>query len=255
MAYFERTGEREYTPSQQTAGAWNIKEQHIAPSIGLLAHVVETDRQARGRDDLRVGRLSYDILGPIPIEPMTTEVAVLRPGRSVELVEAVLSHNGRSALRLRAWLLRTSETSAIAGTPIGPLPARADLAPFDPSTLWAGDFIASIEVRRRELELGAAVYWLRATDVLLTEEPVSDLARAALLFDVANGMAVRARPEAVAFPNVDLTAHLHRIPTGDWVGFETRVTFGRGGVGLTSSVIHDLQGPVGTVAQILTLSS
>lgn len=254
MAYFERRGEWEFAPTQQTAGAWNVKEQHIAPAIGLLAHLVDTDRAARGRLDLRIGRLSYDILGPIPIEPMQAEVVVVRPGRAVELVEAVLSHNDRPALRVRAWLLRTFDSAGIAGTPIGPLPTPAELAPFDPTTLWAGDFIASIEVRRHELETGAAQFWLRAGDVLLDDEEVSPLARAAGLFDVANGMAVRALPEQVAFPNVDLTAHLHRAPAGEWVGFDTRVTFGADGIGQTSSVLHDEHGPLGTVNQILALA-
>lgn len=100
---------------------------------------------------------------------MTAQVAVVRPGRAVELVEAVLSHHDRPALRLRAWLLRTSDTTSVAGTPLAPLPAAHDLEPFDPTTLWAGDFIASIEVRRRVLETGAAQFWLWAGDTLLDE--------------------------------------------------------------------------------------
>jgi hypothetical protein len=57
----------------------------------------------------------------------------------------------------------------------------------------------------------------------------------------------------VAFPNLDLTAHLFEEPHGDWLGFDTSVSFGRNGFGLTSSVIHDEHGPVGTMAQMLTV--
>jgi hypothetical protein len=64
---------------------------------------------------------------------------------------------------------------------------------------------------------------------------------------------VRASPEEIAFPNVDLTAHLFRAPCGDWIGFDTTVSFGPGGLGLTSSVLHDMQGPIGTLSQILTV--
>jgi hypothetical protein len=64
---------------------------------------------------------------------------------------------------------------------------------------------------------------------------------------------VRASPDRVVFPNLDLTAHLFTEPHGEWIGFDTTVTFGPGGVGLTSSVIHDTHGPVGTMSQILTL--
>ncbi len=55
------------------------------------------------------------------------------------------------------------------------------------------------------------------------------------------------------FPNTDLTVHLYRTPVGDWVGFDTSVSFGPTGVGLTSSILHDVEGPVGRAEQILTV--
>jgi hypothetical protein len=92
------------------------------------------------------------------------------------------------------------------------------------------------------------------TDVpLVADEEVSSLGRAAGLLDIANGMAVRVAPEDVLFPNLDLTAHLFAEPEGDWLGFDTSVSFGANGVGLTASVIHDERGPIGTSAQSLTV--
>ncbi|HEX8767117.1 MAG TPA: acyl-CoA thioesterase domain-containing protein, partial [Jatrophihabitans sp.] len=85
MAYFERTGESTFRPTQHVSGAWNTAEQHIAPALGLLAHVVESDRDARRGDGLVIGRLSYDIFGKVPVEEVRTEVRVIRPGRTVEL--------------------------------------------------------------------------------------------------------------------------------------------------------------------------
>jgi hypothetical protein len=133
------------------------------------------------------------------------------------------------------------------------MPAPADLEPWDPTTVWPGGFIASAEVRRDEDEPGRARFWVRSRTTLLDDEPVSDLARFAGLLDIANGMTVRAEPAEVAFPNVDLTAHFFEQPQGEWVGFDTSVSFGAGGLGLTSSVIHDERGPVGTLAQTLTV--
>ena len=78
---------------------------------------------------------------------------------------------------------------------------------------------------------------------------------AACLFDIANGMTVRLSPKHVAFPNLDLTAHLFTQPRGTWIGFDTSVSFGPGGIGLTSSILHDTGGPIGTVSQILTIRS
>jgi Thioesterase-like superfamily len=73
------------------------------------------------------------------------------------------------------------------------------------------------------------------------------------VLDVANGMTVRAVPTEVAFPNVDLTAHLFAQPEGEWLGFDTTVSFGADGLGLTTSVVHDERGPVGTSSQLLTV--
>jgi len=253
MAYFKREGEHVFHPTRHVSGAWNTDEQHIAPSIGLLTHVVERDRDRRRDDGLVIARLSFDILGTLPVDRVETSVQVVRPGRTIELVEATLVHDDRPAVRMRAWLMREGDTAALAGSPFPPIPAPEEMPVWDPTSVWAGGFIATAEVRRIASEPGRATYWVRTPHDLVEGEPISEVARAATLFDIANGMAVRARPEDVAFPNVDLTAHLFARPRGDWIGFDTTVSFGPTGLGLTSSVIHDRHGPVGTVDQMLTV--
>lgn len=253
MPYFEQTGPTTYLPTSHVGGAWDLDQQHIAPALGLLAHAVEQDRDARRGDDLFPARLSYDIWGTVPMAEVETAVEVLRPGRTIELVEATLTHAGRRVVTLRAWLLRRGDTTAVEGTGLAPVPQPADVAAWNPSTVWPGGFIASAEVRRTEQQPGRALAWVRTDVPLLAEVEVSTLARAAALLDIVNGMSVRADPRAVAFPNVDLTAHLLRPPEGDWLGFDLTVSFGPDGVGLTSSVLHDTTGPLGTVAQVLTV--
>ena len=68
-AYFERTDERAFRATEHVGGAWSTAEQHVAPALGLLVHLVETDRDARGRGRLAVSRLSFDILGTMPVGP------------------------------------------------------------------------------------------------------------------------------------------------------------------------------------------
>ncbi len=252
MSYFERTGGNSFRATEHVGGAWNTAEQHIAPAFGLLAHVVGCDRDARRDDGLVIGRLSYDILGVLPIGDMDVEVTVLRPGRTIELVEAVLSHGGRAAVRLRAWLMAPAPPthSKLSATP-DRLAGRDEA--LGRSEVWPGGFIESAEIRRDQVEPGRASFWARSPIPLLADEKVSDLAHAVRLFDISNGMTVRADPKTVAFPNLDLTAHLFRQPHGEWVGFDTTVSFGADGIGLTSSVLHDIYGPIGTMSQILTV--
>lgn len=64
---------------------------------------------------------------------------------------------------------------------------------------------------------------------------------------------MREQPTEWMFPNVDLTIHLHRQPEGRWTGLDTTVVFGPTGQGLTSTVLHDVNGPVGRAEQILTV--
>jgi hypothetical protein len=168
-------------------------------------------------------------------------------------VEATLSHVGRAADHARAWLLQPGHTGHLAGSALPRIPPPGEVPGWDAATVWPGGFIASVEVRRREVEAGRAAFWVRTPLSLIAGEDVSELASAGGLFDIANGMTVRISPGAAAFPNLDLTAHLYRQPAGDWVGFDTTVSFGPGGLGMTSSVLHDADGPLGTMSQILTV--
>jgi Acyl-CoA thioesterase C-terminal domain/Acyl-CoA thioesterase N-terminal domain len=252
-AYFERTGEHTFRATEHVSGAWALRDQHIAPALGLLAHAVETDCDTRRGGELVIGRLSYDILGTIPVDEVQLEVTVLRPGRTIELVQATLSHAGRAAVSLRAWLMLPGNTTGLDATPLPRITRPEEMPLWDPTSVWPGGFIASVEVRREQVEPGRGAFWVRTPLPLLRGEQVSNLARVAGLLDIANGMAARARPTEVAFPNLDLTAHFFGQPRGEWVGFDTSVSFGADGVGLTTSVIHDLQGPVGTSNQILTI--
>ncbi|HET6968960.1 MAG TPA: thioesterase family protein [Ornithinibacter sp.] len=253
MAYFHRTGPSTFRATDHVGGAWALDEQHVAPALGLLAHLVETDRDRRRDDGLVVARLCYDILGTLPLDEVTLDVRVLRPGRTIELVEATLAHGGRAAVVLRAWLMRPGDTGGLRGTALSPIAPPDDLPAWDPSTVWPGGFVATTEIRRGQQAPGRAVFWVRSAVPLVSDEPVSPLARAAGLFDLTNGMTVRVDPDEVAFPNIDLTAHLFTQPRGEWLGFDTTVSFGADGIGVTSSTIHDVHGPIGTMAQVLTI--
>lgn len=257
VAYFHRTGPSGFRATEHVGGGWDPTEQHVAPSLGLLAHVMERDMAARGHDDLHLSRISYDILGTFPIDAIELEVTALRPGRTIELLEARLRHDGRDAVIARGWFLRSYESGPWAGSPWEAIAGWEGHQVWDASTLWPGGFIRSLSTRRTDHGPGRATAWLRTDTPLLAGEDVSPTSRALGLVDAMNGMAVRADNRHVAFPNVDLTAHLFRAPImgpgADWLGLDTTVSFGAGGWGLTHSVLHDDDGPFGVVSQALTV--
>lgn len=253
MAYFERLGPGRFRPTEHVSGAWDESTQHIGPALGLLVHAVEQHLAARRDDPMVISRLTYELLGVVPMDAVDIQVELVRPGRTIELVEATYGHGDRTGIRLRAWLQQPRDTVEIAGHSFDPLPAPEEMEQWDPTTVWGGGYLASAHVRRISDGPGRARYWVSTDVPLIADEEVSALARMTALFDIANGMAIRADPARVRFPNIDLTAHLVRSPAGKWLGFDTRVTFGPGGLGLTASVIHDEHGPAGTVSQSLTV--
>lgn len=252
-AFFERLGPSTFRATRAVQGAWNTDEQHIAPALGLLTHAVELDRDARRDDGLQIARLGFDILGTLPIETLDVDVRVVRAGRTIELVEATLRHDERPAVVLRAWLVRQSDSSAMSGSHLPVIPGPDDCDPWVISEVWPGEFVRTVEARRREHAPGRAHFWARPRVPLLEHEVVGSTARVVSVLDVANGITPRVAPESVAFPNLDTTVHLFAQPEGDWIGFDTTVSFGTNGVGLTHTVLHDVGGPIGTIEQILTI--
>ncbi|GAA1969686.1 thioesterase family protein [Kitasatospora viridis] len=252
-SYYQRIDEHRYKPTAHAGGAWNLDEQHFSPLAGLIVHAIDRHRAARPDDGLVLARISYDILGRIALDECEITVQTVRPGRTVELVEAVVVIGGRPVVRARAWLLETLDTSAVADTPVAELPAPESLDPWPMGELWGGGYIASIDVRRHRERPGRSTAWLSTPHELVAGEPAGPHAAFIALVDTANGIAVQQPPTEWMFPNVDLTIHLHRRPEGRWTGLDTTVSFGPTGHGVTSTVLHDTAGPVGRAEQILTV--
>lgn len=253
-SYFERLGTHRFKPTGHASGAWRSDEQHFSPLGGLIVHAIERTRAVEHSDELLLSRISFDILGKIDLDTFDIEVTTIRPGRTIELVEATVLIAGRTVVRARAWFLARQDTSAVTGGADEPLPAPESGTPAQLSTRWPGGFIASLDARTIGTPRpGRATAWATTPVTLVAGEDASRLAAYVSLIDLANGLAVRQEPTEWMFPNLDLTIHLHRQPAGDWTGLDTTVVFGSDGTGLTSTVLHDPHGPVGRAEQTLTV--
>ena len=198
-------------------------------------------------------RITFDILGTIAIEPFEVHIEVVRPGRTIELLDAIVSADRRPVVRARMWRVARADTSAIAGGGPAPLPRPEGVPPAPLTDVWPGGYIRSIEFRPVIQERGRGIAWVRTTHELVSGEAASPLARFVALVDTANGVGVRVPPTSWFYPNVDLTIHLFRQPSGGWVGLDTTVVFGPDGQGVTSSDLYDETGAVGRAEQMLTI--
>src|SRR3954470_7117992 len=112
-----------YESTALTIGPWDAGLQHAGPPAALLLREAES---ASGIDGGQTVRLAYDIFAPVPVGPIRVSASVVRPGRRIELVEAVITAAGgdRPLMRLSAWRMRTREDGVAASEP-GPHPAAA----------------------------------------------------------------------------------------------------------------------------------
>src|SRR5690625_5549857 len=71
-----------YRPTENPQGAWNDKEQHMAPATGVICAELE---QFQPKDNMRYARISLDILGMIHLSEFKITTRCIRPGRTIEL--------------------------------------------------------------------------------------------------------------------------------------------------------------------------
>ena len=249
-AFYVRRGEHGFASTLHAQGAWQPGEQHLAPASGLVLAEVER----RLPSDKLVSRVSFDVLGVIYSGEFTIDVRMVRPGRSIELIEAEMRHGERTSIRARIWRLQASDTTSVQGIEWTPLPPPEAMQPLAFSSIWEGGYIQSLEARQdQDARPGRGRSWIRTRCPLVAGEADPPVAGFLKLIDTANGLVVREKPGDVFFANVDLTVHFLRQPEAGWVGFDTRVSFGPTGLGETFSVLSDARGPVGTAAQSLTV--
>ena len=245
-----------YQSTAHAQGAWNEHEQHMAPATGLLtAELSGFAPQA----NMRIARVSLDILGLIPIGDFTITTRCIRPGKTIELIESVMSSRGRDAIIARAWRLMTQDTSEIAGLEDQTAQHKPeDLPVWDDMKGWPGGFIKSVRlVAEPGRRPGCGMVWITNDVDMIEGVPTDEIVHLLGMVDTANGVVPRlglglSKLEWM-FPNTDLQIHMHRAPKGRWLGIEAVQQYGDDGIGLTSAVLHDVYGPFGRSEQILTI--
>jgi Thioesterase-like superfamily len=247
-AFYSLDGDRA-TPSELTRGPWDPNSQHAGPPSALLARALEL---CEPREDARIARVTVEILAPIPIAPLPVSARVVRPGRSVELLEASLEGPGGELMRARGWRIATADITA-EWEQESPPPGRADAEAleFFPTGETIGWHTAMeiVFARGRFLEPGPATVWMRPRVALVEGEEVSPLQRAMVAADGGNGVSAPLDWGRFIFINTDLTVHVLRPPEGEWICLDSVTHVD--GIGMTDTALWDERGRVGRAAQTL----
>lgn len=239
-----------------TRGPWDADSQHAGPPCALLGRVLD----AAGRlEQGQLARVTYEILRPVPIARLEASAAVVRPGRSVELVEGALSHDGEDVIRARAWRIRTAEVAVdgVSREPERiPPPASAEAKPFFP-TGWDVGYHTAMEVRFVEggfVEPGPARAWMRMGVALVEGEEPAPRDRVLVAADSGNGVSASLDYHRFLFINTDLTVNLRRLPEGEWVCLDAVTYADPHGIGMSDTVLHDERGMIGRATQALLIA-
>jgi hypothetical protein len=185
---------------------------------------------------------------------MEVEARVVRPGRSVEQVEATLSDGDDVLVRATAWRMATESNQAVEiADPAPPRPADASGEAF---AFWRDEvaYHRALEWRVAAGEVdapGPATVWARLLVPLVAGEEATPLERLLVMADAASGVSAALPWEQWLFVNVDLGIHLHRPPRGEWTAMAARTIIGPSGMGLCSSTLCDDDGAVGVSTQTL----
>ncbi len=247
-----------FHPTEFTRGPWSPDAQHGGAPSALLGHVIE---RCEPRSDFRIGRMTVELLRPVPMTPMRAEARVVRPGRSVELIEATLSSDQGLVLKASAWRLRRAELDIPAEVlPGGTQPGPDTVTPgpehaFFPTGQSVG-FHTGVEYRFVSgafQALGPAVCWFRLRYPIVDGTSPSPLERTLAAADFGNGISCVLPWDRYVFINTDLTVTLHREPVGEWVCLDAVTYPDRSGIGMAESRLFDEQGPVGRSNQTLLL--
>jgi hypothetical protein len=263
-----------FVSTELTRGPWDPDAQHAGPPAALIGRELERCASPGGVDgEWQVGRVTFEILRPVPIALVGVAARVVRPGKRVELLEAELTDaDGEVLIRATAWRVRRAEVpipSGLSGADgpgligtspstlrpgfVPPGPDEATERPFFDTGQSVG-YHTAMEYRfvtGAFLEPGPATAWLRMRHPLVEGEEPSPLQRVLVVADTGNGISATLDYARFVFINVDLSVHLHRMPSGDWICLDAITIPEPEGVGISDTALYDERGPIGRAVQTL----
>ncbi|MEO6881398.1 MAG: thioesterase family protein [Mycobacteriaceae bacterium] len=257
----DSAGDEVFASSEHTVGPWSLQMQHVSPPAALAVRALEL---VAVREEMRLTRVTVEVLGAVPRAELTVRSRVERSGRQIELVVAELLAPGpdgdlRAVLRASGWRMAVTDTSDLVTTAHPPMPALPDqvvagAAGREPPPVWLPGYIDAVEWRWCDGsfdERGPGRVWGRPRIPLVAGEEPSTLQQLFTVVDSSNGVGAPLDVRSWTFLNTDLTVHLFRDPVPGWTGLDVHTSIGPDGVGACEAVVHDVQGPVGRSAQIL----
>ncbi|GAB4674053.1 thioesterase family protein [Mycobacterium avium] len=241
----------EYVPTPLARGPWgpSISGNYVG---GLLGRAVE---QEVDDADLQPARLTVDLLRPVALQPVRMHSSVVRHGRRLRLVDAVMTQADVIVARASALFLRRSEHTTV--DTVWTSPVTMPAVPAEPVTL-ADDVPMVLHSFGRDPVAGSPgvgvkewrhhgqkFAWMRETKLLVDDEPLSPFTRAIMAGDVTSSI-THWGTEGLQFINADYTITLSRLPEGVYIGLAAMTHYSHAGVATGVATLFDETGPIGS---------
>ena len=249
------TDDDAFLPTELTRGGWSDDAQHGSPPSGLLGRAIEAVPTSM---PMHVARFTIDLFRPVPLEPLHVDVEVLRDGRRIQVVEAILRHGDVQVGRATALKIRTAEITLpeVDREPWTQPPAPGEAIPVEgfwdfgtEATRFHKDAVDIRSIDDSFMRYGPGTSWFRLRYPVVAGEEASPFVRLATLADMSNGNSQALDPTAYIYVNPDITLYAHRMPVGEWVGMKSAAHQHESGIGLADTRVFDEIGPIGRINQ------
>ena len=252
-----------YLSTPLANAGWYDEGQHGGVFAALVVGHVESEVPTL--TEMQVNRVTIEIFRVIPLVELRIETDVVREGKRIQTVVARIFDNAGTLLslatiqRLRTIDLRVPDDARPPELDFAPPNAVAPMS----SEGWGLGEPGKTMFHRHAIEVREAIgsfgekgpgsVWIRLKQPLIAGQDVTPLQRAVATADFCNGVSRGLDMSSWVFMNPDLTVHLSRYPSGEWVGLSARSSYGDSGRGVATGTLWDESGWLGRSTQSLYL--
>ena len=252
-ALFVRDGSTLH-PTTLTRGPWDHGFLHGGAVCAAVGWALESAQPDPG---LLCARMTVEIRSMVPLAPLGTAATVVKGGRRTQVLEATLSHEGRTSVRATSqWVAYdpgappvVPARSAVPSRPDHPNDPGARTEMNYPRPGFNCDAVELRPIRGNTEDEGPGLVWVRLRHPVVQGEPTSPMLALMAMADLGVAVGWERSPAGAAFINPDLTLQVNRPPYGEWVLMASRVHASPAGVGFCETVLSDDAGIFGRVLQ------
>ncbi|WAM12325.1 acyl-CoA thioesterase domain-containing protein [Rhodococcus sp. JS3073] len=239
----------EYLPQSPAGSGWGSEHMRGMAVSGALARATEKTVEELGRQDLQPVRWTLDLFRPAGMKPSFTSTTVVREGRRLCLVDAVLTQDGEAVARASALYLSPTSTpeGIVWASGNSPQPPHEDCRRsaggaerlyYSESAGWTPPADAPQNGDRKQI-------WQFAIPVV-EGEPLTAFQMAASVADAANVVS-NLGSSGLEYINADVTLALARLPEGLELGLAALDRSEQHGISVGTGLVFDRVGVVGSV--------